>query len=272
MSIAGALVVSAVGLPSLIVLAGFQSAPPDPPVQLPPAARSNPGRGLSGQPWQWQSTQHADGSSSLAAEPSRYTIAFQSDGSLAIRADCNSVLGTYSVSDTDLSITLGPSTLVACPPDSQADQFLADLSQASNYTLVQNDLQLGLQPGGQMVLAPHPLPDLVGPTWQLNAYNNGRGGVQSILDGSQITAEFRSDGRVSGSAGCNRYMGSFQATETGGLMIGPLATTRMLCAQPVMDQETAYLSALAATTQYRFENDELIFRDGTGATQAVFTQ
>ena len=268
------------GLPPIVAMAANQG---NPPVQLPPATPAQPvapgppiapaadQTGLSDTPWQWASTRHADGTTTTVAEPARYTLAFQARGTLNIRADCNTVLGTYSVNGSSLTIQLGPSTLVGCPPDSQADQFVADLSQVVSYTLAQGNLQLGLRaPGGQMLLTPHPLPELVGPDWQLNAYNNGRGGVQSLLADSKIDAVFDADGRVSGSSGCNRYMGPYQQAGGGALTIGPLASTRIACEQALMDQETAYLNALQATTRYAFENDMLVLRDASGATQAIF--
>ena len=225
---------------------------------------------LSGQPWQWQSSQHADGTSTAVADPTRYTIAFQSDGSLSIRADCNNVLGSYSVSGSQLSIKLGPSTLVGCPPDSQTDEFVAGLADVVSYTLAGDNLHLGLSGGGHMLLAPHPLPPLAGPTWELSAYNNGRAGVQSILANSDVNAVFGQDGRVTGSGGCNRYTGAYRAAD-GSLSIGPLASTRMACEQPVMEQEALFFKALESTTQYRFENDMLVLRDGSDATQAILT-
>ena len=64
-------------------------------------------------------------------------------------------------------------------------------------------------------------------------------------------------------------MGPYQSAGSS-LTIGPLATTRMLCAQPVMDQETAFLAALQKASQYQFESGRLMLRDATGATQATF--
>ena len=254
-----------IGLVPLVTLAADQ---PNPPVQLPPVQAT---ASLSDTAWQWQSTRRPDRASTTAADPTRYTIAFEADGSLRVRADCNTVLGAYSLSGSALTITLGPSTLVGCPSDSQADQFVADLSQVATYALAGETLQLGLRAGGQMLLAPHPLPQLAGPTWHLTSYNNGRGGVQSIAAGSQIDAVFGADGRVSGSSGCNRYMGPYQAN-AGNLSIGPLASTRLACEQSLMDQEAAYLKALESTTRYGFENDLLVLRDASGATQAIFSQ
>jgi heat shock protein HslJ len=188
--------------------------------------------------WQWQSTQASTGTSTSVADPTRYTINFQADGSLQIRADCNQVGGTYTVSSSNLMLALGPSTLAACPPDSQADQFLDDLGQVTTYTVTGNSLELGLQGGGRMQYTAMAAPGLVGPNWQLLAYNNGRNAVQSVMIGTQPTAMFGADGQVSGSGGCNTFNGPYQSTASS-LSIGPLASTRMACDQTVMDQETA---------------------------------
>jgi heat shock protein HslJ len=170
-----------------------------------------------------------------------------------------------------LTIQLGPSTLVGCPPDSQADQFTADLARVSGYAVVGQNLQLNLgSASDHMVFSPLATPQLVGTNWVANSYNNGRGGVQSLLAGTEITALFSGDGQVSGSAGCNRYFGPFQSSGQS-LQIGPLGSSRMLCDPPaVMDQEQAYLAALQRTTQYQFENGQLVLRDADGATQAIF--
>jgi heat shock protein HslJ len=233
------------------------------------AARAGAG-GLIGT-WQWQATQQANGTSTVVADPTRYTINFQADGSLQIRADCNQVGGSYTVSGSNLTLQLGPSTLAACPPDSQVDQFLAGLGQVTNYNVIGNNLELGLQGGARMQYNAMAAPSLVGPNWQLLAYNNGRNAVQSVMIGTQPTAMFGADGQVSGSGGCNTFNGPYQSTANT-LSIGPLASTRMACDQPVMDQETAYFAALERTTTYRFENGRLMLADAGGATQADFTR
>lgn len=210
-----------------------------------------------------------DGSLTTAADPTRYTITFGTDGSIQIRADCNHVLGTYTVSGASMTFRLGPSTLVACPPDSQDDQFLAGLGQVQTYRINGDNLELGLGNQGMMLLTRMPPPELIGPIWQLLAYNNGRGGVQSILADTQPTATFTSDGRVSGSGGCNTFDGSYEL-EGASIKMGPFATTRMSCPQPIMDQEQAYLTALENSVQLEFVDGRLQLRDANGATQADF--
>jgi heat shock protein HslJ len=221
--------------------------------------------------WQWQSTQPASGAAIVAADPTRYTITFQPDGAVQVKADCNQVGGTYTSSGSSLKITLGPSTLVACPPDSQADQFLDGLNQATTYTIVSSNLELGLSGGGRMMLTAAAPLQLVGPVWQLTAYNNGRGGLQSVLAGTQPTAVFESSGVVTGTAGCNTYSAPYTTSTPDSLTFGPIASTRMACAQPIMDQETAYFAALERTTNYRFESGRLVLVESGGARQAEFT-
>ena len=68
----------------------------------------------------------------------------------------------------------------------------------------------------------------------------------SPIVGTEITATFTEDGRLTGSAGCNNYTTSYTADKAT-IEIEPAAATRMFCPEPagVMDQEAAYLSALA---------------------------
>jgi heat shock protein HslJ len=86
---------------------------------------------------------------------------------------------------------------------------------------------------------------LEGTTWLLD----------KTIPGSEITALF-ANGQVSGSAGCNTYQGTYRSTRAAGrnaIEISPLATTRMMCDEPLMDQESLYLAALEAATSYRIE-------------------
>jgi len=256
-----------------VIAAGADQPNPRVPAQVPPPATPVPAAAptLVGPTWQWEGTRADDGTSVSVADPTRYTIQLQAGGMLTIRADCNNVLGSSTVSGSQLTIQLGPSTLVGCPPDSQADQFLTGLSQVSSYSFADGSLQLGLSTGGQMTFGRAAAQSLVGPTWELTGYNNGRNGVQSVLAGTTSTAVFGEDGRITGSAGCNTYMGPYQSADQS-LTIGPLATTRLACAQPVMDQETAYLAALQRGSRYEFESGQLVLRDASGAIQATFVR
>jgi len=83
--------------------------------------------------WRWEGTTLSDGSRMAANDPSRYTLEFHSDGTVTVKADCNQVAGAYTLKGSSLTITLGPSTLAACPPDSQADVYLQQLGTVVSY-------------------------------------------------------------------------------------------------------------------------------------------
>ena len=88
--------------------------------------------------------------------------------------------------------------------------------------------------------------------------------------GAPITARFE-PGRVSGSAGCNRYFASVSAPTPYRLAIGAVGTTRRACEGPAGDTEAVFLRLLASATSYRFRLGRLLVqagRDGAGSTLA----
>jgi heat shock protein HslJ len=67
-----------------------------------------------------------------------------------------------------------------------------------------------------------------------------------------------SEGRASGSSGCNRYFASFEAGDAPGtLTVGGVGGTRMACPGPEMELERDYLRSLSAVTRYGFVNTKL---------------
>jgi heat shock protein HslJ len=58
----------------------------------------------------------------------RYTITFRDNGDFNAQADCNRLLGSWSIEDTSVSLTPGPTTLAACPADSRSDDFITWLT------------------------------------------------------------------------------------------------------------------------------------------------
>jgi heat shock protein HslJ len=73
---------------------------------------------------------------------------------------------------------------------------------------------------------------------------------------TELTAEF-ADGRISGSGGCNRFMGGY-TSEDGQLSISDLASTFMACEETVMNQEAQYLAALQGAQQYEIDDQGLL--------------
>jgi heat shock protein HslJ len=111
---------------------------------------------------------------------------------------------------------------------------------------------------------------LQGTTWRLTSFTS-EGCSAAVLPGTEITAAFGADGKLTGSAGCNRYFASYQLSGNG-ITIGSAGSTLMYCAEPVgvMAQETTYLKLLQGSTTYSVNADELRLSDGTSANQLIF--
>src|SRR5262249_51786797 len=89
---------------------------------------------------------------------------------------------------------------------------------------------------------------MAGKTGDVTGFNNGRQGVVSPLNGSPIALSF-AEGRVSGRTGCNNFNGSYTLAGNS-IKIGPLAATRMMCAEDVMTQERQLLKALESAVRW----------------------
>jgi len=93
-------------------------------------------------------------------------------------------------------------------------------------------------------------------------------GGNAVVPQSAPTLSFDPDGSIHGNASCNRFFGRFVLTGES-LSISGTGTSRMMCEQPVMDQEQNLLKALSSV--HRFEavsKDEIRFLGGDD--QALF--
>jgi heat shock protein HslJ len=90
------------------------------------------------------------------------------------------------------------------------------------------------------------------------------------VTGTGISAQFTADGKVSGSAGCNRYNGTYTVSGSNITFSSPMATTMMMCEQAAMDQESAYLKALGEAKTFAVKGDQLTLSGGDGAKLAVY--
>jgi polar amino acid transport system substrate-binding protein len=107
-------------------------------------------------------------------------------------------------------------------------------------------------------------PPLVG-AWSLTQMNG-----QGLVSGTSITVNF-SNGQVSGNGGCNSYNGTYSTTSDGGLSIGGITTTNMMCPEEVMRQEQTYLGLLSGAARYQMSGPNLTIFDGGGAATLVYS-
>ncbi len=236
---------------------------------LPVVPSPAPAQSLVGPTWLWAGTTTPEQPIGVA-DPNRYAITFFADGTATIKADCNTVVAQYAVDGQTVAITPGPSTLVACPEDSQADQFVQQLSNGGNaavFFFQGNELFLDLFASSGTMRFVTSAPVTTAPEEQVTGGASGlvfravsfgpAGAEQPVIAGTEITAVFDEPTRtVSGSAGCNRFTGPLNP-QGGFFTVGPLATTLMICDAPedIMAQEAAFLAALQGTNGYRWTRD-----------------
>ncbi len=220
---------------------------------------------------QWRLTE-LNGAAPVA--DSSITVQFSEDGSVAGSGGCNRFHAEYAASDDGVEVKEPmASTMMACDEAimKQETAFFTALGEAYTFTMSEDALTLISKKGAELAKFAADNQDLEDTEWTLVAYNNGQEAVVSVLDGSETNFAFGADGKLSGTAGCNRMNGSF-TTEDGTIQFGEIAMTRMACPKPegVMDQEFAVLKALESAATYRVEGDSLEMRTDQDAIALQF--
>ena len=185
---------------------------------------------------------------------------------------CNRYTTSYTADGTAIKFNQPlATTMMACPEPimKQATAYQQALGQASTYKADAKQLTLYDASGKELATFAAQSNELGGTSWIVTGYNNGKQAVVSVALGTEITANFGADGKLTGSAGCNNYTAGYQ-TDGNKIAIGPAATTRMACEQAVMDQETHYLAALATAATYRIDGNRMELRTADGAMAATF--
>ena len=200
------------------------------------------------------------------------SLDFTSATAVSGNSGCNGYGGTY---ETDgFHIQFGPlvGTLMACLDEGVMEQetaFRSALENAVFYEISAAGTLRLFDDSSTMLVELAPVSSsLNGTAWDVVNYNNGREAVVSVLADTALTAVFEGD-QISGSAGCNSYFGSFTAEE-GVISIGPLASTRKLCAEEgVMEQEAEFLAALESAATYTISGNRLEMRTADDALAVV---
>ena len=138
---------------------GFGGGAPPPayvPANAAPPAIDEASNGLVGKAWQWDRSQHSDGSTVVPTSPERYTLQFQPGGKLDIRADCNRGSGPYAVNGSAMKMGPFATTKMLCPAGSQDTAFLRDLERVVDFRFARGQLALTMSSGGMMRFAPQP--------------------------------------------------------------------------------------------------------------------
>jgi heat shock protein HslJ len=97
--------------------------------------------------------------------------------------------------------------------------------------------------------------------WRLLEYRGESGEMTSVLERVTVDVKFN-DGELGGSAGCNRYFGSYVLGGSNQLTPGSeMGSTQMACEPEVMDQEQRYLALLGQVVAVDRAEDRLLLED-----------
>ena len=104
---------------------------------------------LGGTAWQLVRFQGGDDKTLTPDDKSKYTIQFNTDGSISARIDCNRGRGTWKSSGAS-QLQLGPLALTRamCPPGSLHDQIVRQWEHVRSYVIKNDHLFLSLMADG----------------------------------------------------------------------------------------------------------------------------
>jgi heat shock protein HslJ len=202
------------------------------------------------------------------------TSEFDDDGRVGGSSGCNNYSTTYEVNGDQ--ITFGESmasTMMACPEPimEQERDYLQVLANTTTFEIMDDELILEDSSGNVLARFYAVSQSLEGTSWQVLSYNNGKGGVVSLIIGTEISANFGEDGQLTGNSGCNNYFAEYE-TDGDKISIGPAGATEMACLEPegVMEQEGQYLAALGTADSYKIQGLNMEMRTSDGALVASF--
>jgi len=234
---------------------------------------------LEGTSWELVSYRAENGTVMPVLNNTEVSLRFENESRITGSAGCNSYFGQYSISGNTLAVSQLGSTEMYCTEPGVMDQesrYLTVLGSVAAFTLENDQLALSDASGQEILqfareVPPAPAP-LLGTKWVLTSIAGNGDAVSSVIAGTNVNAVFGSDGKVTGSAGCNSYGGSY-VLNGAGLEIDSVYSTLMYCTEPgVMEQESRYLAALGSAASYRIEGDRLTLVDAAGQELLQFVR
>jgi len=80
---------------------------------------------------------------------------------------------------------------------------------------------------------------------------------------------FGSDGKLNGNVGCNSFSGDYKV-DGNTITFGPIISTMMACANPIMEQESAVFSVFANSATFKIDRNILTITSADGGSAVVF--
>lgn len=195
------------------------------------------------------------------------------DGKIAGFAGCNRLTGSYSTKNgTQITFSEMGATKMACSKEQMAleDEVLKMFNTANSFTI--DSANLHLNSGSNTPLATFcemSSKAIVNKYWKLKTLEGKP--VEAAKDNAHDPYfMLRSDGTISGFAGCNHFNGQYKLTEGDRIRIGEnMAVTMKLCPDSKFD-ESQFLEVFSLADNYTINGDVLNLNVGRRAPLAVF--
>ncbi len=191
-------------------------------------------------------------------------LGFESDV-LGARAGCNSLSGSYTITDGTLEVETMASTMMACEDAlMEQDQWLSEfLTSGPDIALDSATLTLTGADATLTLATVQPMP-LEGTTWVVSGTVANDAVTVSLVD-SEASMTI-TDGQAQVDTGCNTGSTTVEITDTT-ITFGPLALTMMACDEELTRLEASVLLALDGEVTYEINGDTLTLRkDGPGGS------
>jgi heat shock protein HslJ len=106
--------------------------------------------------------------------------------------------------------------------------------------------------------------------WKLVSHGSASNQVPAAPD-VETSIEFKSDGTLSGSVGCNSFGGDFKV-DGDSITFSPIMSTLMFCEGPVGDQETITLNVFQESATFVLDGDTLTITSADGNSVIVLAR
>ncbi|MDD4149765.1 MAG: META domain-containing protein [Bacteroidales bacterium] len=188
-------------------------------------------------------------------------------------AGCNQLTGTYTIeNETQIKFDKLALTRMACPEmEIELESKVLDLLNTCDNFIIE-DGKLMLNAANKESLATFCImsdDEIVNKYWKLVELE----GETVQMDANQEREQYfilRSDGSISGFAGCNHFTGQYELSEGNRISIKEnMAMSLMACPDLDID-ESAFMQVFELTDNYTIEGDVLNLNVGKRAPLAVF--
>lgn len=170
------------------------------------------------------------------------------EGMFSGYAGCNWFGAPFNLDGATITFAAAERTARDCLGEgvlAQEETFLQALSAAASYTLIGDQLTIQYEGGALNFQA---MPDPAGPPftgtnwvlWQMN-YGDDSSRPQGNIP---LTALF-TEGKLSGSGGCNSYFADYTLDGIS-VSLGPVGATKIACEEPLASQESQFFAYLGS--------------------------